>query len=75
MSHVAVIGFFLTTVALTGTGIGAYSDATSDVRENTTRIEDNEKSNKERYNNIRKDTSDIRELLNKLLLQKQQQDN
>ena len=57
-------------IALTfaGGGFAAWNNVTTDVQKNTTTIEEQEKQNKERYDDLKDGQQHIQDLLEQLLL-------
>ena len=58
---------------LAGGGITAYTSVKTDIAINGTKIDDKSEANKERFDDIKEDTREIRELLNRLLEERREE--
>jgi hypothetical protein len=67
MTPPLTVGILLAILTLGGSGIGAYTSVKEDIAVNSTKIDDKSEANKERFDDIKEDTKEIRELLNELL--------
>ena len=72
MTPPLTVGILVAILTLGGTGIGAYTSVKEDIATNSTKIDEKSEANKERFEDIKEDTKEIRDLLNELLKERRE---
>jgi hypothetical protein len=74
MTPTITAGLVISVLTLGGSSIAAYTSVKTDIQKTATSVEKIEEYNRERFDDLKDDTKEIRDLLNKLLLQKKAED-